>query len=147
MALASANKSFTSCAIVWGSRLETQAANNSQCPDGNSELGPSAQYSAMTLCRVTSLSCTSTAWCAWPRKACELSEAGGPGRDWLALASAKGCTRPQCGAMQLAVSAPLWLEPSSCAWSRTALAARLPMPSGVVVTDEAPASRPIEAIS
>src|SRR5215471_6789142 len=48
-ALCMAKNIFTSSSIVWLSRPETNWANSAQWPGGNSELGPSAQYSTMSL--------------------------------------------------------------------------------------------------
>src|SRR5205809_3656653 len=55
----------TSSSSVWWSRCDTNWANKHQCPGGNSELGPSDQYSEIIFCssvKCAEISTNSRAW-------------------------------------------------------------------------------------
>src|SRR4029453_7823658 len=102
-ALLSAKYMRASLSILLASRRLTYWANTFQCPGGNSERGPSAQYSAMTL-RVSSscLECwvilSTSSWYLPLGLPSAVREMAGPGpRNWLAEVSAKGVTLRQWG--------------------------------------------------
>src|SRR5918993_4731273 len=102
-ALLSAKYMRASLSMLLASRRLTNWANRFQCPGGNSERGPSAQYSAMTL-RVSSscLECwvilSTSSWYLPLGLPSAVREISGPGaRDWPAEVNANWVTLRQCG--------------------------------------------------
>src|SRR5918993_623644 len=102
-ALLSAKYRRASLSRLLASRRLTYWANTFQCPGGNSDRGPSAQYSAMIL-RVSSscLECwvilSTSSWYLPLGLPSAVREISGPGpRNWLAEVRAKGATVRQCG--------------------------------------------------
>src|SRR5215208_6232530 len=102
-ALLSAKYNRASSSRVLASRRLTYWANTFQCPGGNSDFGPSAQYSAMTL-RVSSscLECwvilSTSSWYLPLGLPSAVREISGPGpRNWLAEDRANWVTLRQCG--------------------------------------------------
>src|SRR5437899_12195657 len=107
-ALVNAKNIFTSASSSCRSRADTNCANRLQWPGGSSDLGPSAQYSAITFCLSVSPTCTSMRCCAWAAYSALSTTAGGPARNWLAEVNANGITSGQQAAIKPGVTtAPL----------------------------------------
>src|SRR5437660_645502 len=83
-------------------------ANRSQCPGGSSDLGPFAQYSAITFCSSVSSALRSTRSLACCKNVAEPNNAGPKeamsGRNWSAEIKAKGVTFDHCAPTKVGVT-------------------------------------------
>ena len=78
-ALPRVKNSLTSSSRLWCRLREAAWANTAQCPGGNSDLGPSAQYSAMILRGSSSFSESSSSVTMSSGDHSPLGSLGGPG--------------------------------------------------------------------